>query len=100
MIEQSAEALDNGEAETEASRVGSCGVGKPVEFAEYIAPLVVRDPGPTVRYFDAQCLAAAPAADDHAAGRGVAHGVGDEVEHDPFEEHWIAAHPRAVRHQP
>src|SRR5215468_4548644 len=100
MIEQGAAALNNRKTETEAGLVGFRGIGKPVEFAENLAPLVYRYARPAIRHVDAQHYAAAPATDDDAAARSIAHGVGDQVEHDPFEQDWIAAHPRASRRQP
>src|SRR5262249_23983953 len=65
MIEKSAQAVDDGEAEAQAD-MAIC-LRAPVELAKDVAPLVFRNPAATVAHFDADLLPAPPAADRHAA---------------------------------
>src|SRR5262249_51227195 len=100
MIEQGAQALYNGEAETQADLIGFRGVGEPVEFAENLAPLVFRDAGPAVSYLNAQLCAPVTATDDDAAHVCIADRVRNKIEDVAPQQQRNAAHPRAARHQP
>src|SRR5215475_5491861 len=65
MFEEVAQALDDGEAEAESTVAAA--IGKPIEFAKNLAPVLLRDSRAGVPHFDAQGAAALPAADEHAA---------------------------------
>ena len=71
----------------------AAGARQLVELAEDALALVLRNAGSAVAHVDAQLLAAAAAADHHAAPLRVAHRVGHEVEQDPLEQDRIARHP-------
>src|SRR5215475_4538817 len=92
MAEQIAQAIHDGE--TKAKSAMAIASGKPVEFAEDVALLVLRNPGPAVPHFDIQRVAAPPAADHDGTRSGVSHRIGNEIEHDPLQQDRIAARPR------
>jgi hypothetical protein len=71
MMEQPAQAIDDGEAETQAAMA----ISKTIEFTEDIPPLILRDAGSRVPHFDVHGLAAPPASDHHAARSSVPHGI-------------------------
>src|SRR5215813_321350 len=94
MAEQIAQAIHDGETKSEAA-MGTAS-SKPVEFAEDVALLVLRNPRPAVPHLDIQRVAAPPAANHDGARSGVSHRIGNEIEHDPLQQDWIAARPRAA----
>src|SRR5215470_3506039 len=98
MVEQAAQAIDDGETEAQAAM----GVAprKPIEFAENVPPLILWNSGTGVPYLDAHGFVVPAAADDHAADGGVANRIGDQIEQDTLQEDGIAAHPGAGRHRP
>src|SRR5262249_19113814 len=69
---------------------------RPARRSEDIALLVLRNPRPAVPHLDIQRVAAPPTADYDGARSGVAHRIGNEIEHDPLQQDWIAARPRAA----
>src|SRR5262245_37876211 len=94
MVEQTAQTLDNGEAEAQAA----VATRQPVEFAEDIPSLVLRNSRTAIPDFDADLLAAVPTSDHHAARGRVTHRIGHQVQDDPFEQDRIAADPGAARY--
>src|ERR1035437_1608310 len=65
---------------------------EPVELHENVAPLRLRDADAGVVDVDAQSVAVAPAADQHAAGRRIFDGVGHQVLHQPAQQPAVGAH--------
>src|SRR5262245_47519050 len=96
MSEELAQAVDNRESEAEpATAIRPCEL---VELAENVPLLIVRDAGSTIPYVYAQMVAPMAAADHNTATPRVAHRVGHQVQHYPFEQNEIAAHPGAARY--
>src|SRR5215510_13688801 len=96
MSEELTQAVDNRESEAEPDTViGPC---KLVKFAENELLLIVRNAGSTIPYVHAQSVAAVAAADHNTATLCVAYRVGHQVQHHPFEQNEIAAHPGAARY--
>src|SRR5207245_821661 len=74
MTEQATQAIDDGKAEAKPATKPSplmLPIVDPVELAEYLLALVIRNAGPRVPDFDAQIPAALASADQHTAARGV-----------------------------
>src|SRR6185437_3565150 len=79
MIEQAAEAIDDGEPQAQSAAAIAIGVGDLVELVEDVLLLVLRNARPGVPDLDPKTIFAPSAADEHAALRGVAHRVRHEV---------------------
>src|SRR5258706_12077163 len=100
MLEQPAQAIDDGKAESEAAAACAVGIAELAEFAEDILPLIVGNADAGVPHLDAQRLAAPPAADQDAAAIGITNGVGDEIEEDAPEQDAVALDPVPARQHP
>src|SRR5215510_8985149 len=96
MCEELAQAVDDRESEAEpGTAIRPCEL---IKFAENVPLLIVRNAGSTIPYVHAQSVAAVAAADHNTATLCVVDRVGHQVQHHPFEQNEIAAHPGAARY--
>src|SRR5215470_15684376 len=97
MSEQAAQAIDDGEAEAEATAkppTVALRIVKPVELAEYLLALIVWNAGPCIPNFDAQIWATLTAADQDTSTGDVSDRIGNQIEKDLLQEHEVTANPR------
>jgi hypothetical protein len=78
VVEHARDALDDRQPKSEAARDPRA-LFQPVKLLEDFAALNNRNPDTGVVNANLQRLAAPPAADQHAAARGIFDGVGDQV---------------------
>src|SRR5437868_13810082 len=97
MIQQSAQAVDDGEAQSQSVALPAPDRFDLIEFAEDVALLILRNTDSAVADVDAQAVSGAPAADDDTAGRCVTDRVGDKIEQDAFEQNGIAENTEPAR---
>src|SRR3712207_231272 len=97
MVEETAQAIDDRKPKAEAAVAIRLRSRQLNELTEYGPLLVLRDSHSAVADIDAQPGAAAATADHHSTLRRVAHGVGDQVQQDAFEQNKVAANPGAAR---
>ena len=101
VAKQAAEPVDDGEAKAEPFPAIRIGTRELVELAEDALTLVLADAGAGIAHIDAQLIAAAAAADHHAASLRIAYGIGDEVfgavecDREPGEDQMIRRHAAA-----
>src|SRR6185437_8689799 len=96
-IEHAGDALDDRQAEPNAARHAGALV-EPVKLLEHRAPPRLRNTDAGVADVDAQPRTAAPAADQHAAGRRVFDGVRDEVLEEAPEQPAVGANGQRAGH--
>src|SRR5258708_11652035 len=98
MVEQPTHAIDDGKAEAKATTKPSpvmLRIATPVELAEYLLALVIRNARPCIPDFDAQILAALATADQDTSAGDVPDRVGHQIEKDLLQEHEVTANPCA-----
>src|SRR5229473_2583800 len=96
MVEQAAQAIDDSKAEAKPTTKPSAvmlRIVTPVELAEYLLALVIRNARPCIPDFDAQISAALATADQNTPAGGVPDRVGGEIEKDLLQEHEVTANP-------
>src|SRR5258708_2750221 len=96
MVEQAAQAIDDCKAEAKPTTKPSAvmlSIVTPVELAEYLLALVIRNARPCIPDFDAQISAALATADQNTPAGGVPDRVGGEIEKDLLQEHEVSANP-------
>src|SRR5262245_61143152 len=98
MVEEPAKPVDNGQTKPQAAVTVSFCRRELEELAKDTLLVIVRNAGTGVPDFDTQHLAAPATSDDDPAMQCIAHGVGYQIEHDPFEQQGVAAHPRITSH--
>ncbi len=98
VIEHARDALHDREAEPEAARDLRALI-EPVEFAENLPLLRLRNAEAGIVDVDAQPAVCRPAADQHAALRRVLDRVRDEVLQQPAQQPPVGAHRARARHE-
>ena len=98
MLQHRAQALHDGKAQAQPDLAAPLRCRNLVELAEDAALLIGRECRCRCRIHRCAACPHAPAADNDAASRCVAHGVGDQIEQDLLEQDRVAADPRAARH--
>ena len=92
MPEQLRQPLDDRKSEPEPLAPVALGIPELREFLENLGVLLGGNARSRIPHFDADLLAATPAADRDPAALGVAHGIRHQVADDPREQSWIAAY--------
>ena len=96
MMEQGAQAIDDGKAEAKPATKPSAvmlRIATAVELAEYLLTLVIRNAGPCIPDFNAQISAAPANADQNTSAGDVPDRIGHQIEKDLFEEQEVTANP-------
>src|SRR5271168_2162505 len=99
VAQQVRQALDNGEAETEAFAVLARRILELMKLLEDRLKLLFGDADPGVPDLDAQHVAAAPAAKQDLALTGVFHRVRQQIADHLLEQTRVAAHAKAARNK-
>ena len=96
MIQQRAQTIDDRQAQAEPDRLPDVGRLEPIKLAKDAFVLIFGNTGAGIPDFDPQLALAFAAADQHAAGRRVTDGIGNQVENDPLQQDAVAADPGAA----
>src|SRR5258707_12989766 len=99
MTEESAQAVDDGEAEAKSFAV-MFGIAEPIKLAEYLLALILRNSRPRIPDFDAQLFAPFAAADQNSPLRRIVHRIGHKIEQNLFQKHKVTADPCVTRDNP
>ena len=100
VAEHVGEALDNRQPEPHAFGRRPSPAVDLVILAEDVRQLLVVDADPGIPDLDAKAALAAPAADQHAAGVGIAYGIAQQVADHLQQQAAVRLDDRAGRHQP
>ena len=98
MVEHARQPLDDRETQAKAARDPRA-LFEAVEFLEDLAALERGDADTGVVDPDLQPLAAAAAADQHAAARGVFDGVGNKILQQPAQQRAVGLHRQRAGHE-
>ncbi len=86
MVEEPAKPVDNGQAKPEAAVSISFCSRELKELAEDILPVTLRNAGTAIPYFETQHFTAPTTSNDDSAAQCIAHRIGYQIEHYPFEQ--------------
>src|SRR5262249_15789896 len=100
MVEEAHQTLDDRQLEPQALAAISLRIFQLAEFLKDFPMLVFRNTAPGIPDLDPNRLRRPPRTENDPAAIGVAHRVGEEVAHDPFQQHRITVYEQRVTQDP